>query len=165
MDLSENLVKETGATALAEALNTNASLTSLSLRYNGIRSAASKLATSLTSNTTLNSLDLKQNDLSQVDLIAIAAVIGRNTTLMTLELGLDASTLAAAAEEVVSINRVLERNRDRAAEQARVEAAVYEAWTGHETTRARRVIFIVVLFYHILYRLYTRRSVLTYQTQ
>ena len=129
LDLSENLVKETGATALAEALNTNASLTSLSLRYNGIRSAASKLAASLTSNTTLNSLDLKQNDLSQVDLIAIAAVIGRNTTLMTLELGLDASTLAAAAEEVVSINRLLERNRDRAAEaEAQVEAAVDEAW-------------------------------------
>ena len=65
----------------------------------------------------LKELDLRDNDLFAADAQALSVALTSNSSMVVLELGLDADTLAAAAEAVTAIGQVLSRNRDRAGAQ------------------------------------------------
>ena len=91
LDLSENLVKEGGAAAIGEALaSANATLASLNMRYNGLRSGTLALSKALVTNRGLTELDLRQNDIGALEVRALAkAVVDSNTTLTSLDLGFE----------------------------------------------------------------------------
>ena len=60
--MSSNAIGDSGATAIAEALNSNTALTTLHLRGNDIGdSGAAAIAEALKSNTALTTLDLSYN--------------------------------------------------------------------------------------------------------
>jgi hypothetical protein len=93
-----------GVTALASGLQTNTTLTSLNLEFNGIGTAgATALATALQTNTTLTSLDLGGNDIGDAGATALATALQTNTTLT--ELILYGNNICDAAEAALLSTR------------------------------------------------------------
>ncbi len=82
-----NRIGAAGATALAAALQTNTTLTSMYLDDNGIGAAgATALATALQTNTTLTELNLDDNDVGNAGATALATALQTNTMLTSLSL-------------------------------------------------------------------------------
>jgi hypothetical protein len=85
MNLGNNNIEAAGATALATALYTNTTLTTLILWYNNIGAAgAIALATALHTNTTLTTLHLRYNNFDAAVATALTTALHTNTTLTTL---------------------------------------------------------------------------------
>ncbi len=81
-DFSKSVIGDDGAKALAEALETNKTLTGLDLAYNNIGDSGAKaLAEALETNTTLTTLGLTFNDISKSLMNQIQQKINRNTEL------------------------------------------------------------------------------------
>ena len=134
LDLGENGIRAAGASALGEALTRNRTLTDLGLRHNGLCEGAAALAKGLVANRGLRALDLRDNDLGEREVLALARALRSNTTLLALEVGLDARMLAQAADEVVAIRSALVRNREeRAATDASAAGASRRSQSGVAT--------------------------------
>lgn len=88
LDLGSNCIRDSGAAALARALEPNTtSLHSLDLSMGAIGArGAEALANVLKSNSTLTSLNLSYNDISTKGVAAITAALTSNTTLKHLNL-------------------------------------------------------------------------------
>jgi hypothetical protein len=100
--------KEVDAKALAEALKTNNTLTTLflchNLGHNQITSVdAKELADALKTNTTLTSLHLYSNKISDMGAKELAEALKINNTLATLNLGINHISDAGAKELAVMI--------------------------------------------------------------
>jgi Ran GTPase-activating protein (RanGAP) involved in mRNA processing and transport len=87
LNLYDNGIGDVGASALATALQTNTTLTSLILAGNVIGAlGATALATALQTNTMLSSLDLAWNPISALGTTALATALQTNTTLTSLNM-------------------------------------------------------------------------------
>jgi len=76
-----------GAAALAEALKTNTTLTSINLEYNDLGAEGAKaLVETLKTNTTLTSIELGNNNIGPEGAKALAKVLKTNTTLTIIKL-------------------------------------------------------------------------------
>ena len=96
------------AEVLGAALETNTTLTDLSLSLNNLGpDGAKSLADMLKTNTILTDLHLSANDLGPVGAESVTAALGKNTTLKHLDLS--ANELGPAGAE--SVAKALEKNR------------------------------------------------------
>src|SRR3989338_1375086 len=87
LDLTNNCIGQSGASALATALQHNSTLTSLNLRYNNIgASGASALATALQHNSSLTSLSLSYNNICASGATTLATALQHNSSLTNLYL-------------------------------------------------------------------------------
>ena len=101
LDLCQNDITCSGATAIAEALHTNSSLTHLYLKWNEIKSpGASAFAKALEANRTLTHLCLSWNDIGESGARDLAhALKNHNTTLVYLSLSSKDSILRECFEQ------------------------------------------------------------------
>ena len=101
LDLCQNNITCSGATAIAEALHTNSSLTHLYLKWNEIKSpGASAFAKALEANRTLTHLCLCWNDIGESGARDLAhALKNHNTTLVYLSLSSKDSILRECFEQ------------------------------------------------------------------
>jgi len=103
-----NNIGREGAAALATALTTNTTLTTLDLYGNNIGAeGAAALATALTTNTILTTLNLCWNGIGAEGAAALARALTTNTSLTTLDLG--SNGIGTAQLDLVETQ--LERNR------------------------------------------------------
>ena len=87
LDVSYNTIADAGAVALAKAIQTNTTLTELKLSYNTIADAgAAALTVTIQTNTTLTRLDVSYNTITDAGAAALAEGIQINSTLTELNL-------------------------------------------------------------------------------
>ncbi|KAG0345399.1 hypothetical protein BG005_001315, partial [Podila minutissima] len=87
LGLRNNSIGENGTRALAEALKTNSTLTTLGLRNNSIGENGTRaLAEALKTNSTLTTLGLRNNSIGENGTQALAEALRTNSTLTTLDL-------------------------------------------------------------------------------
>jgi len=87
LELANNKIGNEGASALAEGLQTNTTITVLNLANNKIgNEGASALAQVLQTNTTITVLDLANNQIGNEGAAALAEVLQTNTTITVLNL-------------------------------------------------------------------------------
>jgi Ran GTPase-activating protein (RanGAP) involved in mRNA processing and transport len=88
LSLSHNRLGPVGARSLAAALDNNATLTSLDLGGNNIGAeGAQSLAAALDNSATLTSMDLVSNNIGAEGAQSLAAALDNNATLTSLDLG------------------------------------------------------------------------------
>ena len=82
LDLHDNVIVDSGAAALAKAVEINSTLTHLKLSFNGIgHSGAAALAKAVEINSTLTHLDLSENRIGDSGAAALAKAVEINPTL------------------------------------------------------------------------------------
>ena len=119
LDISWNKIDYEGATALAEALKVNTTLTTLNISYNNIDDeGATALAAALgkDGNKTLTTLNITYNNIGDEGATALAEALKENKTLTTLDIsgndiGVEGATALAAALKVnktlITLNIIL----------------------------------------------------------
>ncbi|XP_071962216.1 dynein regulatory complex subunit 5-like [Antedon mediterranea] len=105
LDLSHNMIADSGARAIGKFINGRCKLTKLNLSNNKIRAnGAAAIGHALSKNTTLKLLDMKLNRIGDDGGQAICQTLTKNTTLENLNLGsneLSEPTAAVLAQIVI----------------------------------------------------------------
>ena len=111
MTLASNNIGDEGAKAIADALKSNTSLTTIDLRGNNIGDEGAKaIAEALKGNTSLTSINLSNNNIGDEGAKAIADALKFNTSLTTIDL--DNNNLGDEGKKAVAeINNYIERNK------------------------------------------------------